>query len=192
MNTKHNERGKPSIHELQFNVAQLLKEATGATRYHDVNTTILSHLNDETALVSPVVGQLKFLRTGSDILVTGSLEVTVQKNCGRCLSTFTRSISVELEEQFYPTIDVVTGAALEFPPDADEANRIGEQHILDMYEVLRQDFLLESDGVLYCRPDCLGLCPHCGRDRNTDPCDCDVDTIDPRWAALRALQAEEE
>jgi len=24
-----------------------------------------------------------------------------------------------------------------------------------------------------CRPDCAGICPSCGRNRNLTPCDCD-------------------
>jgi uncharacterized protein len=180
------------IHELRFNVAQLLKEPTGATRSYDINTKTISQIDEDVTLASPLVGRVKFLRTGANILVSGSLETTIQKNCGRCLAEFTAPISVELEEIFYPTIDVNTGVPLPPPPDADEANRIDPQHILDLQEIVRQDILLESDAILYCRPDCKGLCPHCGQDRNIAPCDCEVEQIDQRWADLRALQIEED
>ncbi len=39
-----------------------------------------------------------------------------------------------------------------------------------------------------CKPDCLGLCPTCGSDRNLGACACAPDTIDPRWEALKALK----
>jgi uncharacterized protein len=42
-----------------------------------------------------------------------------------------------------------------------------------------------------CRSDCLGLCPQCGGNRNLDECHCDEDPIDPRWAALQTLLANE-
>jgi uncharacterized protein len=35
-----------------------------------------------------------------------------------------------------------------------------------------------------CSPDCRGLCPSCGANRNTDPCDCADEPIDPRLAPL--------
>ena len=38
-----------------------------------------------------------------------------------------------------------------------------------------------------CRPDCTGLCPTCGQRLDTLPDDHTHETIDPRWAALRAL-----
>jgi uncharacterized protein len=180
------------IHELQFNVAQLLKEPTGATRSYDIKTRTISQVDEDVTLVSPLVGHVKLLRTGANILVTGALETTIQKSCGRCLTAFTAPISIELEEEFYPTIDIVTGTLLPAPPDADEANSIDYHHILDLQEVVRQNILLESDTSLYCRPDCKGLCPHCGQDRNIAPCDCEDEQIDERWAGLRALQVEEE
>ena len=39
-----------------------------------------------------------------------------------------------------------------------------------------------------CKPDCRGLCPTCGKDRNVGACACAPETIDPRWEALKALK----
>jgi uncharacterized protein len=39
-----------------------------------------------------------------------------------------------------------------------------------------------------CKPDCRGLCPTCGKDRNLGACACASETIDPRWEALKALK----
>lgn len=39
-----------------------------------------------------------------------------------------------------------------------------------------------------CKDDCLGLCPVCGCNRNTDPCSCVTSEGDARLAALRGLQ----
>lgn len=184
----HNKRSRPAAHEFQFNVAQLLKEVTGATREYQINNSVIGELDKDITLIAPLVGQVKFLYTGSDILVIGSLAGTIRKSCGRCLTMFTAPVSIELEEQFYPTIDVKTGAALPSPADVDEANEIDAQHILDLLEVVRQGILLESDSIRYCRVDCQGLCPQCGQDRNTDPCTCEETTIDLRWTGLEALR----
>jgi uncharacterized protein len=184
-------RAKTAEHELQFNVSQLLKEPTGAFRRHEICTALLGKLDGDETVVSPITGHIKFLRTGADVLVTGTLTATVQKDCGRCLSLFSTPLVVELEEQFYPTVDVTTGTALPLPPDADEANEISAQHVLDLLEVVRQAFQLESAGSLYCRRDCKGLCPSCGQDRNITSCDCESPQIDERWAGLRALQIED-
>jgi uncharacterized protein len=39
-----------------------------------------------------------------------------------------------------------------------------------------------------CRPDCKGLCPRCGSDRNAAPCDCREEG-DERLAKLKSLLA---
>jgi uncharacterized protein len=184
-------RRKLAANSWQFNVAQLLKEATGATRHYQIETFITNPTAADVEFSSPVKGDVKFLRTGADILVTGLLETVIQKNCGRCLTPFETTITVELEEQFYPTIDVISGVIVPPPAEADEANRIDEHHILDLAAVVAQGLLLESEGVRYCRPDCKGLCPHCGQDRNTEPCRCEDEKIDSRWADLLALQNDE-
>lgn len=177
---------------LQFNVSQLLKETTGADRHYEVNTLALDVLDEHTEVLTPLVGRIRFLRTGADILVTGTLATAIQKECGRCLDPFTAPITIELEEQFYPTIDVNTGLPLPPPDEADEANRINDQHILDLLEVVRQAAVLEGDSVRYCKPDCKGICLQCGQNLNETTCDCQTETVDLRWAGLlEKLRADE-
>lgn len=182
---------EPAIPGLEFNVAQLLKEATGASRSYEVYVESGSELDEDLTIVSPLIGPVRLLRTGPNILVTGQLKAVIQKTCARCLTTFTRLIRIELEEEYFPTLDIVTGTAIAQPPEIEEANLIDEQHILDLFEVVRQELLLASDSVLYCRPDCKGLCPHCGQDRNLGACSCEDEVIDPRWAGLKALSSED-
>jgi uncharacterized protein len=184
-------RVKQASHGLEFNVAQLLKEATGATRSYEVEADLHNDFDDEELkVIAPLVGQVKFLRTGPNILATGVLETTIEKSCGRCLTTFTTPVTIELEEEFFPTLDVITGTVITQPPEIEEANLIDEQHILDLSEVVRQEILVESDNLLYCRPDCKGLCPQCGQDLNIGSCNCQNETVDPRWAGLQALSED--
>lgn len=180
-------RIKDGLRGLQFNVSQLLKEPTGATRSYQVMAEVTDNLADNVSFVSPITGQVKLVHTGPNIMVTGELRADIEKICGRCLATFVTPVEVEIEEMFYPAVDVVTGASLPQPADADEANQIDERHILDLSEVARQDFLLESEGFRYCRPDCKGLCPRCGEDLNQGPCNCEEEDIDFRWAGLKEL-----
>ncbi len=177
-------------HELRFNVSQLLKEVTGGTRDYNIFVDSIKQL-DDIQLDEPLSGRVHFLRTGPDVLVTGELQTTIRRECGRCLTVFTAPVSIELEELFYPTIDLVSGNVVPAPEDADEATRIDELHTLDLYEVVRQAIVLESESSRYCRPDCKGLCPVCGQDRNTNPCTCQEDTVDIRWSGLLEVEIEE-
>ncbi len=182
---------KRATHNLEFNVSQILKEGTGATRLYEVEAEQVRGLDSTAVLVSPLIGQVKFLCTGRSVLVTSFLEGTIEKSCGRCLETFTAPITIELEEEFFPSLDIVSGVALAEPTEVDEANQIDEQHILDLHEVVRQEFWLVSDTVLYCRSDCKGLCPHCGKDLNIESCNCKNEVINWRWAGLLEIESKE-
>ena len=81
-------RSRKTPHPFQFNVAQLLKQPSGTRRIYDIDAVDLPPLDDDLSIVAPFHGQLRFMRVGSGILVTGNLETTVQLECTRCLTTF--------------------------------------------------------------------------------------------------------
>jgi uncharacterized protein len=169
----------------QWNVAQLLKEPIGATRSYDVLATVLQKEAD-VSQAAPLAGSIAMLRTALGILVEGALDGAVIVECSRCLRPVDVPVSVELVEEFKPTIDVLRGAYLAVDEE-DEALLIDVHHVLDIAEVLRQAVLLEVPMQVLCRSDCAGLCPVCGADLNDGPCDCPSADTDPRWEQLAAL-----
>lgn len=46
------------------------------------------------------------------------------------------------------------------------------QFVLDITDDIRQEILLSYPVRFLCKEDCLGLCPRCGKNLNTGPCDC--------------------
>jgi uncharacterized protein len=175
-------------HALQFNVAQLLKQQSGARRVYDIDAKMPS-LDENLTVVAPFHGQVRFMRINTGVLVTGSLETVVELACTHCLSNFRAPVRFEIEEEFHPTLDITTGARLLQEPDQDPATVIDARHILDLAEVVRQDLLLSLPPSSLCQPDCRGLCPQCGQNRNEGSCSCDVEVIDPRWVALKEPKA---
>lgn len=169
---------------LQFNVAQLLKEPSGATRHYQIDDDI-TELGTE--FVSSLKGAVKFTRTADGVLVTGHLSTSAVLTCRRCLEDFISPVEIDLEEEFRAGYDVFTGIKLPAREDDEAETMIDEHHTLDLSEVLRQDLLLALTPFPLCREDCAGLCPHCGKNLNEGPCDCAADSLDPRWAALQEL-----
>lgn len=174
-----------SQEQTQWNVAQLLKEPIGATRSYDVLATAL-HDEADVSQSTPLAGQVSLLRTNLGILVEGTLAGEVTVACSRCLRLFQLPVTVELEDEFKPTVDVVRGTFLPVEEE-DAALLINEHHILDIGEVLRQGVLLAVPLQALCRPDCAGLCQMCGKDLNEGPCGCPAAESDPRWEQLSAL-----
>jgi uncharacterized protein len=171
---------------VRFNVAQLLKAAVGTSRQYDLNEDI-TEIDAGLEIAEPLTGKVRFLRTSDGVLVTGRLHTAASVACRRCLKSSGLPVDIDLEEHFRPSVDVNTGAVIPADDDEDTVTRTDRQHNLDLTEVVRQSLLLALPMYPLCSPQCLGLCPSCGADLNTEPCTCQSEEGDPRLAALRKL-----
>jgi len=168
---------------MQINVSQLLKAPIGSTREFS--------LDDPLAILDggpekPVTGDVSLIKTHRGILAKGQVETVVPLECSRCLKTFKNKLTVNIEEEYFPSLDVNSGTPLELPDEPDGFT-IDEHHILDLSEAIRQNALLAIPMKPLCREDCAGLCPVCGKDLNKEQCGCDKGNIDPRWMKLADL-----
>jgi uncharacterized protein len=168
---------------MQINVSQLLKSSIGAVRDYDINESIDITGDGD---ISQVRGAVRLTRTDRGILVEGTLSTEAELTCSRCLNLFSCPLEINIEEEFFPTADIVSGASLDVP-DEPGCFTIDEHFILDLTEAVRQCALLASPMKPLCRDDCAGLCPICGRNLNQGRCDCRTGEIDPRWSKLARL-----
>ena len=172
---------------MRYNVAQLLKEPTGATRSVPVNRTP----EDGEFVAEGIGGTVQLLRTHQGLLVRGRVEARLLMSCGRCLKEYVGATPLAVEEEFFPLVDVNTGQRMPLPADSD-GTVIDANHVLDLTEVLRQYVIAAQPVKPLCRADCAGLCPECGADLNNENCVCAAEALDPRWASLAALLRESE
>lgn len=171
---------------MKFNVAQLLLGPTGGTRRFELDDDI-SGLDPEIVPDSPLVGHVVFTRAGSEILAEGHAEVDLELVCTRCLTPFVQRVSVDIVEEFKPTVNLKAQQEAAKPPE-DPALVIDKRNMLDLSEVMRQNLLLALEDYKLCTEDCAGLCPECGHNLNEGPCECGEQPVDSRWAALAALR----
>lgn len=166
---------------VEFNVSQLLKSPLGTIRKYEVDEKV--RIGEETPHVR---GEITMLRTNRGILVTGRLETDTGLTCSRCLGQFRQPVTLEIEEEYFPSIDILTGSQIEVPEDEPEAFVIDQNNILDLTEAIRQYALLAVPMKPLCKEDCAGLCPTCGVNRNLKTCNCPP-AVDPRLETLRGL-----
>jgi len=107
--------------------------------------------------------------------------------CGRCLARCEETIDSTLE------LIVVVGEHKATTGEIQlEASDLGvlnlDSPLLDTDPILREQLELNLPMSVYCRPDCAGLCPHCGANRNEVAACCDGQDVDPRWRALKGLK----
>lgn len=175
---------------LADNVSELLKSATGSSRQVAIDEPN-PRFGPEMRVTSPVRGSARLLRTPNGVLVRASLTTSIELECSRCLEPLERDVTVDLAEEFLPSIHVVTGAPLDAPED--EALRIDERHVLDLTEAARQYIETALPLQPLCSPTCRGLCPVCGTNLNVGTCTCATDPAGASgpFAALAGLIGED-
>lgn len=114
--------------------------------------------------------------TGNGWALRLRFEAGLQGPCMRCLEPAGLRFDVDSREVSVPG----GGDELQSP-------YVGAEDELDLEAWARDALALVLPAQLTCRPDCAGLCPHCGTNLNEGSCDCEEDTSDPRWDALREV-----
>ncbi|MGD0345515.1 MAG: DUF177 domain-containing protein [Terracidiphilus sp.] len=123
----------------------------------------------------------------ADIRLRGRFGGSFQVPCARCIEPVEIPLAGEFDLIFRPL-----GADRDVPERSITASEteIGyyQKDSLLLEDVLREQVLLSLPVRTLCKPDCKGLCPHCGANRNLQPCSCEEGPKDPRWEALTGLR----
>jgi uncharacterized protein len=153
----------------------LLYKNVGYSRNFDFQEDSL-HIGDDLS-VADLTGSARLTRTGQGVLIQARFDAHTPMTCVRCLTDFEQNLTAEINELFM------------YPPDkaGDPQTVITEQAILDLSPMLREILLLDTPIQPTCKSGCLGLCPHCGENRNEFECNHPEAEIDPRMAVLKTL-----
>ncbi len=148
------------------------------------------------AVVEPFRFELKAHRMGTDLYLEGMVSASLEVECSRCLARYRHSLRESLRLVLQPAGDRVpaepeAAVALErdglgLGDELDSGWFRGNQ--IDLENFFREVVGLALPTQPLCREDCLGLCPRCGADRNTNRCDCGEARPDSPFRALAALR----
>lgn len=128
----------------------------------------------------PDAGGLRFKgrieQTGDDYLLRGKLKGGVHVPCSRCLEPAKLPLDVDVsviyvERESEGEDDDEGGELDDDTLDAPDVLTFSDG-VIDLGPELRDELLLAVPVSVLCTEDCAGLCPVCGGNRNTRPCDC--------------------
>ena len=128
--------------------------------------------------------------------LTGGVATRIIVPCVRCLESFEMAVDESLDLLYLPQsantapvlddgkglLDVDRGLSSE-----ELAAAFYRDERIDLREMVVEQIVLSLPMKPLCRPDCRGLCPECGANRNDSDCECSPDETDPRWATLKTL-----
>jgi DUF177 domain-containing protein len=124
-----------------------------------------------------------------DIRLIGDLKATVEILCARCLEPVTQKVVRKFDLLYRPQgADAGREELSVTAVEAEIGYYRGEGLLLE--DALREQVLLAVPLKAICREDCKGLCPHCGRNLNSEPCSCAEPVEDARWSALKEIRSK--
>jgi DUF177 domain-containing protein len=118
--------------------------------------------------------------------VKGRLTTTLELSCSRCLDQFEVPVDAAFELRYVPQ-SANAGEGEREIADDDLATAYYGDGILDVIDLLREQFQLALPMKPLCSDACRGMCPQCGTNLNRTECACRPQWEDPRLAPLKSL-----
>ncbi len=123
----------------------------------------------------------------ADIRLRGNFAGRFEVPCARCVEPVEIPLAGDFDLIFRPVGVDAGGPERAISAQETEIGYYQGDSLL-LEDVLREQVLLSLPVRTLCKPDCKGLCPRCGRNRNQEPCSCEAGPADPRWEALSGLR----
>src|SRR5262245_44427904 len=146
------------------------------------------HPQDEDYRVAlPVELSMDVYKAGADTFrVAGRARTRLELDCSRCIEPFEVPVDAAFDLQYVPQ-DRNSGEGEREVAEEDLSTAYHREGLLDVTEMLREQFQLVLPMKPLCAEDCRGLCSECGANLNRVTCDCSPKWEDPRLAPLKSL-----
>ncbi|MBI5586455.1 MAG: DUF177 domain-containing protein [Deltaproteobacteria bacterium] len=127
------------------------------------------------APAGPFTLQGDLRRINQELIFRGRLTAVVRLACSRCLEEFNLEVSGPLEAQ-WRIVSPPEGRSGRQEDDGPRLEDLETGEIqpggLDLDEYVLEQVILNIPMRPLCREDCRGICPVCGVNRNSGPCQC--------------------
>jgi uncharacterized protein len=145
--------------------------------------------SDDFRIAAPVSLQFDIFKDKQHFRLAGRVETTLELGCSRCLDPFTWPVDAAFDLRYQPHAEN-TGQPEQEVEEDDMTTAFYDNDEIDLGQLMLEQVYLTLPMKPLCVPDCRGLCPVCGTNRNRNSCTCTTEWEDPRLAALKALKKE--
>ena len=121
--------------------------------------------------------------------VDGSAKFAADLACARCDQPypFASSSTFHLRFRPQPELPQQESEELEIAPEELEVEFYSDRSV-SLRDLALEQIQLSIPMKPLCDDNCLGLCAHCGANRNRESCSCESSIVDERWGALREIR----
>lgn len=138
---------------------------------------------------APVTLRCEVRKNRQHYRLVGRLQTTLELVCSRCLEAFPLAVNESVEVLFLPQSET-TGEGERAVEDEDLSTAYYRDQVLDLGQLMQEQFYLVVPMKPLCGEDCKGLCPVCGTNFNTGTCQCHPTWVDSRLAVLEQLKKD--
>src|SRR5689334_9244295 len=139
---------------------------------------------------APVELDVEIRKDARKVRLVGQVRTSLTVDCSRCLDPFEVPVANEFDQLYLPAAENTGG-----PDEEVNVEDLGvsfyEDDTIDLGQLMREQFYLSLPMKPLCQPECKGLCPVCGINRNRESCDHKQEWVDPRFEALRRLSKQQ-
>ena len=149
------------------------------------------------SLLSDIRVNGEIARTGSFLMLRLTGELDYKTRCDRCAAEINDTVKIDYERIILGDGEIFTdGSAAKRNAgynSSDDSNDDdgGNNYItpdngrIDTDADVVEEIMLSFPSQILCSPDCRGICPVCGQNKNVGDCSCaENKEPDPRWAKL--------
>ena len=131
----------------------------------------------ETQLQKDISLTGEIYKVDDSVSLVGSLKYKFSDECARCLKEFDNIVETNFNAIIVQKEDT----------ESDEIQLVTTDGNIKMDETIKQLIHLSMPMKSLCDKDCKGICPNCGANLNMENCQCENNTIDPRFSKLKDL-----
>jgi uncharacterized protein len=141
--------------------------AGGTELCGELSPEVFADVHDgHTTVEAPLSYSLRAFIVNQGLLVRGEVSSVLRCRCDRCLCAYELPVRNEASHFIEPPLP----------------------QTVELTMNLREDILILMPQKCLCQPECLGLCPGCGQNRNLAGCDCEIESSPPSaWDQLDGL-----
>ena len=143
--------------------------------------------DEDYRVAAPVELSMDVEKAGKETFrVSGRVRTRLELVCSRCVEPFDVPMAAPFDLRYVPQVENAGEGEREIAED-DLTTAYYREGMLDISDLLREQFQLALPMKPLCSDECRGLCPECGTNLNRTLCSCSPKWEDPRLAPLRAL-----
>jgi uncharacterized protein len=134
----------------------------------------------------PISFEVTLTNAGTGIVAEGAATARVLTPCSRCLCDAHLTVEAAVDG-FYVLPGHEAGL-----PEEQEVELIADDLSIDLQPAVIAAILVELPFAPLHDEECRGICPVCGADRNTEPCECAQPARQSPFAGLKDLRVEDD